>query len=220
MRGSWGGTFFKNNNPVILELGWGKGEYTVGLDELYTDKNFIGVDIKGSRMWTGATESKEKGLSNVAFLRTGINAIHHFFTEDEVSELWITFADPQMRKTNKRLTSTYFLGLYQKILKEGGLVHLKSDSNFLFTYTDALIKANNLSVNVRTENLYQEIENDPILEIKTYYERQWLARGIDIRYLQFQLPKGVALIEPEIEIPLDEYRSFGRQKRSELDLTT
>ena len=130
MKGRWHSDFFKNNNPIVLELGCGKGEYAVGLAEQFPDKNFIGIDIKGARMWSGATESLEKGLNNVAFVRTGINAIEHFFAENEVSEIWITFADPQMKKQNKRLTSTYFMSLYRKVLIPNGLVHLKSDSNF------------------------------------------------------------------------------------------
>ena len=202
----------------MLELGCGKGEYAVGLAEQFPNKNFIGIDIKGARMWTGATDSLEKGLSNVAFIRTGINAIEHFFAQGEVSEIWITFADPQMKKLNKRLTSTYFLSLYRKILVTNGMIHLKSDSNFLYTYTSAVASCNNFPIEVQTEDLYNEISDDPILGIKTYYERQWLARGIAIRYLRFRLPQGSALIEPDIEIPYDEYRSFGRQKRSELDL--
>ncbi len=218
MKGKWNSEFFKNDNPIVLELGCGKGEYAVGLAEQFPNKNFIGIDIKGARMWTGATDSLEKGLSNVAFIRTGINAIEHFFAQGEVSEIWITFADPQMKKLNKRLTSTYFLSLYRKILVTNGMIHLKSDSNFLYTYTSAVASCNNFPIEVQTEDLYNEISDDPILGIKTYYERQWLARGIAIRYLRFRLPQGSALIEPDIEIPYDEYRSFGRQKRSELDL--
>ncbi len=218
MRGHWGEHFFGNNNPIVLELGCGKGEYAVGLARQFPEKNFIGIDIKGARMWTGATEAHQSGLTNCAFLRTGINAIEHFFAPNEVSEIWITFADPQMKKVNKRLTSTYFMGLYKKVLVDGGLVHLKSDSNFLFTYTRLMAEASNLPINVVTENLYRDVTDDPVLEIKTYYERQWLARGIDIKYIQFRLPVDALLIEPDVEIEYDEYRSFGRKKRSELDM--
>ena len=218
MRGHWGERYFGNDNPIVLELGCGKGEYAVGLARQYPEKNFIGIDIKGARMWTGATEAYQSGLKNCAFLRTGINAIEHFFAPGEVSEIWITFADPQMKKVNKRLTSTYFMGLYKKVLIDGGLVHLKSDSNFLFTYTRLMAEASGLPINVVTENLYRDVTDDPVLEIKTYYERQWLARGIDIKYIQFRLPADAELVEPDVEIEYDEYRSFGRKKRSELDM--
>ena len=135
LRGCWGRDFFHNDHPIVLELGCGKGEYTVGLARLFPGKNFIGVDIKGARIWTGAKQSLESGMANVAFLRTDIEMINHFFAADEVSEVWLTFPDPQMKKATKRLTSTNFMRLYQQMVKPGGLVHLKTDSNFLFTYT-------------------------------------------------------------------------------------
>lgn len=218
MQGHWNELHFKNDHPIVLELGCGKGEYAVGLARQYPEKNFIGIDIKGSRMWTGAKTAHEEGLTNCAFLRTGINAIDHLFAPDEVSEIWITFADPQMKKPGKRLTSTYFIELYKKILINKGLIHLKTDSNFLYTYTRLMAEASGLPINVATDNLYRDITDDPILEIKTYYERQWLARGLDIKYLQFTLPHSNTLVEPEVEIEYDEYRSFGRKKRSELNL--
>ena len=139
MRGRWREEFFHNTNPVVLELGCGRGEYTVGLAEMFPEKNFIGVDIKGARMWTGATDSLRKGMKNVAFLRTNIEIIDRFFAKDEVQELWLTFSDPQMKKATKRLTSTYFLERYRRFLSDGGLVHVKTDSNFLFTYTRLLL---------------------------------------------------------------------------------
>lgn len=217
MKGTWNSQYFKNDNLIVIELGCGKGEYTVGLARMFPDKNFIGIDIKGSRMWTGATLANNEGLTNVAFLRTGINAIEHFFAANEVSEIWITFADPQMKKANKRLTSTYFMGLYKKIMADNGLVHLKTDSSFLFTYTALMAEKSGLPMNIKTDNLYQDIENDPILDIKTYYEQQWLARGLDIKYLQFALPNKAILAEPDVKIEYDDHRSFGRKKRSELD---
>ena len=137
MRGKWREQFFKNDNPIVLELGCGRGEYTVGLGRMYPDKNFIGVDIKGARMWTGATDSLREGMTNVAFLRTNIEIIDRFFAEDEVDEVWITFPDPQMKKVTKRLTSTAFLHRYASFLKTDGIIHLKTDSNFLYAYTDA-----------------------------------------------------------------------------------
>ncbi|HPW89876.1 MAG TPA: tRNA (guanosine(46)-N7)-methyltransferase TrmB [Paludibacteraceae bacterium] len=217
LKGKWHSEFFHNNNPIVLELGCGKGEYTVELAKQFPDKNFIGVDIKGARMWTGAKLSQEFGLTNVAFIRTGINVIHYFFEQNEVNEIWITFPDPQMKKVNKRLTSTFFLNIYKQILHENGIINLKTDSNFLFTYTCALVELNKLPIFVKTDNLYKTHPNDNILAIKTYYEKQWLSRGLTIKYLQFSLPHTSSLQEPDIEIPLDEYRSFNRQKRTELD---
>lgn len=210
LKGKWGSDYFKNNNPIVLELGCGKGEYTVGLANKFPDKNFIGIDIKGARMWTGATEAIEKGLDNVAFLRTHIELIHHFFSEEEVSEIWITFPDPQMKKTNKRLTSTRFMKEYSSILKGDGVIHLKTDSNFLYTYTNAMVEENNLKVLFNTDDLYNSDIEDDILQIQTFYEQQWRARGIDIKYIKFVCPKNKDWIEPEIEIERDSYRSFGR----------
>ncbi|MCF0203018.1 MAG: tRNA (guanosine(46)-N7)-methyltransferase TrmB [Bacteroidaceae bacterium] len=224
MKGHWHEQYFKNSNPIVLELGCGKGEYTVGLARKYTDRNFIGVDIKGARMWTGATQAVEEKLENVAFLRTNIELIDRFFTPGEVSEIWITFADPQMKKVTKRLTSTMFLERYRKILKENGLVHLKTDSNFLFTYTEYMAEHNGLNVLFKTRNLYNSPEatadNDfatLAASIQTYYESQWIDRGIDIKYMVFELPQEGALTESEKEIPLDEYRSYHRDKRSTKD---
>ena len=219
IRGQWCESFFKNDHPVVLELGCGRGEYTVGLGRLFPEKNFIGVDIKGARMWTGATESLREGMKNVAFLRTNIEIIDRFFAPGEVSELWLTFSDPQMKKATKRLTSTYFLERYRRFLTDGGMVHVKTDSNFLFTYTRALLEANNLPVEVMTEDLYHSGQADEILSIRTYYEQQWLDRGICIKYIRFRLPQEGVLTEPDIEIPLDDYRSYNRSKRSSLEVS-
>lgn len=228
LKGHWHEAFFRGSNPIVLELGCGRGEYTVGLGRQLHDKNFIGVDIKGARMWTGAKEALQAGMQNVGFLRTNIEFIHRFFGPDEVSEIWLTFSDPQMRKATKRLTSTYFLERYRKFLVDGGLVHLKTDSNFLFTYTEELLKANGIEPVVKTRNLYAPdgiddgtIEQDKIMEtarsIQTYYESMWRGRGIDIKYLCFSLAKDGLLREPDVEIPLDEYRSYSREKRSGLE---
>ncbi|MEA4982086.1 MAG: tRNA (guanosine(46)-N7)-methyltransferase TrmB [Paludibacter sp.] len=211
-KGKWKELFFQNDAPIVLELGCGKGEYTVGLAQLFPEKNFIGVDIKGARMWTGAKDALQKGLKNVAFLRTNIEMIHHFFAAGEVSEIWLTFPDPQMKKVTKRLTSTNFMKIYQQILKENGIVHLKTDSNFMFTYTCEMVKANKYPVNFSTNDLYHSELNDPILGIKTYYEQQWLERGLSIRYINFVLEQRESFVEPEIEIEKDDYRSFGRRK--------
>ena len=212
MKGKWNELFFNNNNPIVLELGCGKGEYTVGLGALYPNKNFVGVDIKGARLWTGAKESLSKGMTNVAFLRTDIEMIQHFFAENEVSEIWLTFPDPQMKKVTKRLTATNFMKSYQQFVKPDGLIHLKTDSNFMFTYTCEMVKANNYPVAFSTDNLYASDLQDSILSIKTYYEQQWLGRGLTIKYIQFNLQKRTQFIEPDIEIENDSYRSFGRNK--------
>ena len=144
MKGRWHEDFFRNDHPIVLELGCGRGEYTVGLARLYPDKNFIGVDIKGARMWTGATEALREGLSNEAFLRTNIEIIDRFFAESEVAEIWLTFSDPQMKKVTKRLTSTFFMTRYRRFLQDRGRIHLKTDSNFLFTYTEYMVERNGL----------------------------------------------------------------------------
>lgn len=216
LKGKWGESFFKNDHPIVLELGCGRGEYTVGLGRLFPEKNFIGVDIKGARMWTGATESLREGMKNVAFLRTNIEIIDRFFGANEVSEIWLTFSDPQMKKPTKRLTSSYFLERYRRFLKDGGLVHVKSDSNFLYTYTKYLIETNGLPVEVMTDDLYHSGQADEILGIRTYYEQQWLDRGLNIKYIKFVLPHDGKLEEPEVEIELDDYRSYNRSKRSGL----
>lgn len=216
MKGNWNRDFFKNDNPIVLELGCGRGEYTVGLARRYVDKNFIGVDIKGARMWTGATEALNEGLKNAAFLRTNIEIIDRFFAPGEVSEIWLTFSDPQMKKATKRLTSTYFMERYRRFLVPGGVIHLKTDSNFMFTYTKYMIEANRLPVEFITDDLYHSGMDDDILSIRTYYEQQWLDRGLNIKYIKFRLPHEGVLQEPDVEIELDDYRSYNRSKRSGL----
>ena len=214
MKGKWNELFFKNNNPIVLELGCGKGEYTVGLGKLFPDKNFIGIDIKGARMWTGAKQSLEDKMTNVAFLRTHIELINRFFAKGEISEIWITFPDPQMGKVNKRMTSTRFMKLYREILSDSGLIHLKTDSNFMFTYTCEMIKANCFPVLIRTNDLYNSDIADKILSIQTFYEQQWLNRGLNIKYVQFICEPREAFVEPDIEIEHDSYRSFNRQNNN------
>lgn len=216
MKGHWGSEFFHNDNPIILELGCGRGEYTIGLARMYPDKNFIGVDIKGARMWTGATTAYKEVMKNVAFLRTNIEIIERFFAAGEVSEIWLTFSDPQMKKVTKRLTSTYFMNRYRKFLVPDGLVHLKTDSNFMFTYTKYMIEENKLPVEFMTEDLYHSGLVDDILGIQTYYEQMWIDRGLNIRYIKFRLPQEGELKEPDVEIELDSYRSYSRDKRSAL----
>ena len=172
MKGHWREQYFHNDNPIVLELGCGKGEYTVELARLYPQVNFIGVDIKGARMHKGAKEALTAGLSNVAFLRTNIEIIDRFFAKDEVQEIWLTFSDPQMKNPRKRLTSTYFMNRYRHFLVDGGLIHLKTDSNFLFTYTTYMVEANRLPLLFRTEDLYHtdgiDEETRKILSIQTF----------------------------------------------------
>ena len=218
MKGKWREEFFKNDNPIVLELGCGKGEYAVGMARMFPNINFIGVDIKGARMWTGAKAAIEEGLPNVAFLRTNIEIIDRFFADGEVQEIWLTFSDPQMKNERKRLTSTYFMERYRRFLVDGGLIHLKTDSNFLFTYTKEMVKENKLEVEMCTDDLYHATDLDEgtksILGIRTYYESMWLERGLNIKYIKFKLPKEGTLTEPDVEIEYDDYRSYHREGRS------
>ena len=221
LKGHWREEYFHNDNPIILELGCGKGEYTVELARMFPGINFIGVDIKGARMWTGATQALKDQLHNVAFLRTNIEIIFKFFDTDEVQEIWLTFSDPQMKHPRKRLTSSFFLERYRRFLVDNGIIHLKTDSNFLFTYTSFLVRKNQLPVLFSTDDLYHTDLLDPqteqILSIHTYYENMWIERGLNIKYVKFQLPKEGVLEEPDEEIELDDYRSYRRDKRSSLE---
>ncbi len=222
MKGHWRDMYFHNDNPIVLELGCGKGEYTVELARLYPDVNFIGVDIKGARMWTGATQALNDGLKNVAFLRTNIEIIDRFFGPDEVQEIWLTFSDPQMKNVRKRLTSTYFMERYRRFLVDGGIVHVKTDSNFLFTYTTYMTERNAFPVLFSTTDLYHaeglDADTMRILSIQTYYESQWIERGLNIKYMKFRLPSAGDMAEPDVEIPVDDYRSYKRTRRSGVDM--
>lgn len=221
LKGHWREEYFHNDNPIILELGCGKGEYSVELARMFPGINFIGVDIKGARMWTGATQALKDQLHNVAFLRTNIEIIFKFFDTDEVQEIWLTFSDPQMKHPRKRLTSSFFLERYRRFLVDNGVVHLKTDSNFLFTYTSLLVQKNQLPVLFSTDDLYHtdllDPQTEPILSIHTYYENMWIERGLNIKYVKFQLPREGVLEEPDEEIELDDYRSYRRDKRSSLE---
>jgi tRNA (guanine-N7-)-methyltransferase len=191
MKGRWNIEIFKNENPLVLELGCGKGEYSVGLATRFPDNNYIGVDIKGARMWRGAKTSNEMKLPNVAFLRTRIEFINSFFRTDEVDAIWITFPDPHPggRNSNKRLTSPWYLNSYQKFLKNNGIVHLKTDNIELFNYTKTIIYHNKLEIIFTTNDLYSENLSDDILSIKTHYEKIFLTAGLKINYITFRLPK-------------------------------
>lgn len=196
LKGKWNEVIFKNNNPIVLEIGCGKGEYSIGLAQKYPEKNFIGIDIKGARIWRGAKTAIEKNLSNVFFLRTKIDFIDRFFENDEISEIWIPHPDPQPKKPQKRLTSSLFLSLYQKILKNDSLIHLKTDSHLLHHYTKDLLSANNIELIECYDDIYSaDLENE-ITEIKTFYEQMFLEVGTKITYLSFRLCKTQKIIDP------------------------
>ncbi len=191
IKGRWNQDIFLNNNPLILELGCGKGEYTIGLSERFPGNNYIGVDIKGARMWRGAKTANDNNVPNAAFLRTRIEFINSFFGKNEVDEIWITFPDPHpgKRNSNKRLICPWFLNNYSKFLKNGGIIHLKTDDPGLFNYTRNLVEKNNLQVISCTNDLHnKKIEND-ILSIRTHYENLYLKEGLKIHYLSFRLDK-------------------------------
>jgi len=186
MKGKWN-TFFKNDNPLIVELGCGKGEYTVGMSQQNIENNYIGVDIKGARMWRGATTVKENSIKNVAFLRSRIDFTEKLFAENEIDEIWITFPDPQREKRRKRLTAPMFIKRYQKVLKNNGIINLKTDSRLMYYYTLELAKSNNFDILVNTNDLYASEYADEKLSIKTYYEQMFLDEGKKINYLRFKI---------------------------------
>jgi tRNA (guanine-N7-)-methyltransferase len=190
LKGTWSRDVFGNDHPLILELGCGKGEYTVGLARKYPHRNFLGVDIKGARIWKGARTAHDEGLLNVAFLRTRIDFITSFFGCNEVDEVWITFPDPQekKRRNKKRLTGALFLNRYRQFLKDNGVVHLKTDNRPLYNYTRELIRYNDLVMERNSEDLYRESWKDESVTIQTYYEDRFLEEGSKIHYLQFRLP--------------------------------
>ncbi|HRZ41568.1 MAG TPA: tRNA (guanosine(46)-N7)-methyltransferase TrmB [Bacteroidales bacterium] len=189
LKGQWKDRFFKNQNPLVLELGCGKGEYSVGLARAFPGKNFIGLDIKGARMWKGCKISQEEKMPNVAFVRTRIELICHFFDKEEVDEIWITFPDPQPRQSRekKRLTSPVFLDRYRQLGSRNCLIHLKTDSDLLFGYTMQVIENQQLEIHQKINNLYNDPMDGPVKEIKTHYEKIWLEQGLTIKYLCFSL---------------------------------
>ncbi len=188
-KNKWHQAYFKNQNPIVLELGCGKGEYTIGLAENNATKNYIGVDIKGNRIWSGASQALEKKLNNVAFIRTKIDFIDYCFSENEVSEIWITFPDPQPQKarSRQRLTNPIFINRYKTILNKGGLVHLKTDSTSMYEYTLEVIKEQGYTLLFSTNNLYANCPDDrqELVNIKTHYEKLFTAKGEDIKYCCF-----------------------------------
>lgn len=187
LKGKWSSDFFKNNHPIVLELACGRGEYTLGLAAKYLNKNFIGIDRKGARMWKGCKESIRLQLANVAFLRTQIGLIKHFFAENEVDEIWLTFPDPHpgRSKTNKRLTSSLFLDFYKHILKPNGIIHLKTDSELLYEYTLEVIENLHYEVIEKNADIYASDCIDEDVSIQTYYETLWREAGTSIKYIRF-----------------------------------
>jgi tRNA (guanine-N7-)-methyltransferase len=190
MAGKWN-LFFRNNHAIVLELACGKGEYALGLAQIHPERNYIGVDLKGNRLWVGAKKALHNGLQNVAFLRIQIDRINEYFGRDEVNEIWITFPDPQLRisKSKKRLTHPKFLRMYQRLLKQGGKIHLKTDSPDLYWFTRKVINLYNCTVHEDSENVYAQDYIKPELQIKTYYESLDIAQSSRVHYLCFSLPE-------------------------------
>ena len=189
LKGKWAQEFFKNDNPIVLEVGCGKGEYTIGLAERFPNKNFIGIDIKGARLWRGCKTSREKNMGNVAFIRTKAELLNLYFAANEVSEVWITFPDPQPKeyRERKRLTSPRFLKMYHDFLNPDGIVHLKTDSELLFYYTLELIDDQQHELLYGLRDVYDSDLNSEVTQIQTFYEKKWLEMGIPINYIKFRL---------------------------------
>jgi tRNA (guanine-N7-)-methyltransferase len=189
MKGKWHKEFFKNKNPIVLELGCGRGEYTVQMAEHFPEKNFVGLDWKGARLWRGAKTVQEQQMKNVAFLRIQIQYIEYFFAHEEVSEIWITFPDPQPQKTRerKRLTSEVFLNKYRNIIQPDGIIHLKTDNEGFYNYTLETLQNFNLPVHLQTDNLYESSFVDNVLSIKTKYELMFLEKGAQSKYVKFSM---------------------------------
>jgi len=200
MKGKWN-AFFKNENPVVLELACGRGEYTIGLSSLYPQQNFIGVDVKGNRMYIGAKKAMDKGLANAAFLRTQVEKINEYFAAGEVDEIWITFPDPQLRwsKAKKRLTHPRFLRLYNEILKHGGSINLKTDSPQLYEFTKTVIELYKLALVEDMDDVYATPEIKESLKIKTHYESLDIAQSKKIHYLKFTLPETIPDLDEELK---------------------
>ena len=203
LKGRWNREVFHNEHPLVLELGCGKGEYVLGLARLHPERNYMGLDIKGARIWKGARTAHEEKIVNVAFLRTRIDFIQSFFARDEVEEIWITFPDPQLkrRRRKKRLTGSIFLNRYRDLLVDGGHIHLKTDNAELYGYTRDLLRNNHLPLVRLTEDLYRSGWKDESVTIRTYYESRFLAEGSPIYYIQFRLPSAGEIKEIPDENP-------------------
>jgi len=201
LKGRWAADFFHNDKPIVVELGCGKGEYTIDLAMRDPSRNYIGVDIKGARLWKGAKFATEHKLENVGFLRTRIEFITSLFGPGEISQIWITFADPQIGREKKRLTSPLFLERYRSFLQPDGLIHLKTDSLYLHEYSKAIAQQNGLEILANTENLYGEPRipgtSDALYEVQTFYESHFISQGLDITYLCFKLDHDGAFVSPE-----------------------
>ncbi len=201
-KGKWNSELFENNNPITLELGCGKGEYTIALAQKFKERNFIGIDIKGARLWKGAKFVEENGLKNVKFIRTSIDFIESFFTAEEVEQIWITFADPQIKSDRKRLTNSMFLKRYKHFLNKSGIIHLKTDSIFLHKYTLALATENHFKIHTINTDIYNCSEEDKkllpqeVLSVQTFYEKFFLQMGLPITYLSFSLTEKECYNEP------------------------
>lgn len=193
MKGNWNKDFFKNDNPIIVELGCGKGEYAIGLSRIFQNKNFLGVDIKGARLWRGAKTVTDEKLPNVGFVRTRVDLTPSFFYKNEIDEIWLTFSDPQKKKERKRLSSPIFIEKYRQFLKPGGIIHVKTDSDLLYAYTLEQIKENKYELLVENNDIYngfvqkQSEELQKILSIRTFYESMWLKQDIPIKYISFRI---------------------------------
>ena len=208
---------FRKDQPIVLELGCGKGEYTIDLSKRVPDRNYIGVDIKGARLWRGAKTATEEGLPNVAFLRTRIEFIEAFFGPGEVSEIWLTFSDPQLKSENSRLTSPLFLERYRKFLKPGGIIHLKTDSRFLHEYSKAVALENGLTILDSTVDLYGRCSLpseglDALYEVQTFYEKMFLSQGYKITYLEFTIDHEGPYAHPS-DFDADFWRSIEGPRR-------
>ncbi len=200
MKGKWRSEYFKNNNPLSLELGCGKGEYTVALAQQNKDINYIGIDIKGARLWRGAKTAYEHGMKNVAFIRASIDLIPSIFDKDEVNEIWLTFSDPQPKKIKKRLSSSNFLNKYRKFIKQNGIIHIKTDNKMLYEYSYALALENNFKIIHNSDNVYNDKNLPPeITSIQTFYEKQFLEKGSNIHYLEYKINNAIEIVEPKEE---------------------
>lgn len=186
LKGNWH-TFFKNDHPIVLELGCGRGEYTTGMAKMFPNKNFIGIDRKGARMWKGGKAAIEENMNNVAFLRAQIDMLNYYFDTDEIAEIWITFPDPQPKKVNKRMTCQKYLNLYSSFLKAEGTVNLKTDSQMLYDFTMETLQSLQYNIRQNVTDIYALPSVPEILNIQTYYEKMWLEQGYRIQYIQFML---------------------------------